>query len=228
MKRISNRTASTAWHQAYSDPARSQLLWRDQPVPFAQTAALAFQKRGCKTILELPCGDSKNSMVLAMACRSVIGIDLSCDALCLGRSRIGEGADNVVLMQGDATELNMPSCQFDGVFCCDLLGHLPDPGVALAEMLRVCRPGALVIGNVFSLNDSTRGINMVPVGDEEYEYRDAYFFRFYSKDRLLCLLRDLSATVLGIETVPWSEEAHPGYREEAHWHESLVFSLERR
>ena len=47
--------------------------------------------------------------------------------------------------QADATALPLPDNSFDVVTCQTLLMHLPKPGDALREMLRILRPGGLLI-----------------------------------------------------------------------------------
>ncbi len=47
--------------------------------------------------------------------------------------------------QGDATNIPLPDNHFDVVTCQTLLMHLPEPMAALREMLRVLRPGGLLL-----------------------------------------------------------------------------------
>jgi SAM-dependent methyltransferase len=47
--------------------------------------------------------------------------------------------------QGEATKLPLPDAEFDVVTCQTLLMHLAQPLVALREMLRILRPGGLLI-----------------------------------------------------------------------------------
>ncbi len=53
---------------------------------------------------------------------------------------------------------------FDAVAVLDVMGHLPDLSRALSELKRVLKPGGLLIGSFFSLQDSTRGIHMREAG----------------------------------------------------------------
>lgn len=47
--------------------------------------------------------------------------------------------------RGDANALPFDDASFDLVTCQTVLIHVPDPAAVLAEMLRVCRPGGLVL-----------------------------------------------------------------------------------
>ena len=57
----------------------------------------------------------------------------------LGRYRAVEGR------AADAAALPFPDDSFDAVLACHMLYHLPDPGAALDEMIRVLRPGGSLI-----------------------------------------------------------------------------------
>src|SRR4029079_1327620 len=52
--------------------------------------------------------------------------------------------DRFSYRQGEAQRLPFPDSSFDLTTCQTLLIHLPDPGAAIAEMLRVTKPGGLV------------------------------------------------------------------------------------
>ena len=54
------------------------------------------------------------------------------------------GDHEVTFREGDAMALPFDADSFDFVFTRFLLVHLPDPLVALREMFRVAKPGALV------------------------------------------------------------------------------------
>lgn len=60
------------------------------------------------------------------------------------RSAREEGQRNVVFAEGDATRLPFAAGQFDLVVTRFALHHIDEPGAALAEMARVCRPGGTI------------------------------------------------------------------------------------
>jgi SAM-dependent methyltransferase len=51
----------------------------------------------------------------------------------------------LTVVQGDATDIPLPSDSFDVVTCQTLLMHLARPADALREMLRILRPGGLLV-----------------------------------------------------------------------------------
>ncbi|GLY05651.1 MULTISPECIES: methyltransferase domain-containing protein [Actinoplanes] len=51
---------------------------------------------------------------------------------------------NVRYLTGDVCALDLPGGGFDGVWCERVLQHVDDPDVAIAEMIRVTRPGGRI------------------------------------------------------------------------------------
>lgn len=74
-------------------------------------------------------------------------VDLTDAMLAAGlRAVLEEGRSDVSFVRGDATALPFPDRQFDVVVSRFALHHMDDPGSAIAEMVRVCRPtGALTL-----------------------------------------------------------------------------------
>lgn len=52
-------------------------------------------------------------------------------------------AEGLKIKEGSAYDIPHPDGFFEGVFCCWLFEHLDDPNRAMAEILRVLRPGGL-------------------------------------------------------------------------------------
>jgi ubiquinone/menaquinone biosynthesis C-methylase UbiE len=73
------------------------------------------------------------------------GLDRSEALLERGRSLFAGRPYDARLVQGDATSTDFSDNQFDIAIAHALLMHLPEPGRALAEMIRVTRDGGLVI-----------------------------------------------------------------------------------
>jgi SAM-dependent methyltransferase len=61
------------------------------------------------------------------------------------RSFPDKSPDLWTFAQGDATSIPLPDDTFDIVTCQTVLMHLRDPNAALREMLRIARPGGLVV-----------------------------------------------------------------------------------
>lgn len=76
---------------------------------------------------------------------SYFGFDISEPLLRQGRAAFEKAGMNATLARGDALAAPAPDDAFDVAFSHAVLMHLQDPAAALAEMIRVARPGGLVI-----------------------------------------------------------------------------------
>jgi ubiquinone/menaquinone biosynthesis C-methylase UbiE len=100
------------------------------------------------TILDVGCGSGQDTLELARAVGSrgrVIGVDLSETMLQEARTRAANQQLPVEYVLADATQLPFADASFDGCQASRVLGHLREPEQALAEMVRVARPGARIV-----------------------------------------------------------------------------------
>lgn len=100
------------------------------------------------TLLELGCGTGDDARILAGFVGSsgrVIGVDNS-EAMIAEARRRAEGSGLPVEYRiGDADRLEFPDDTFDGCRSERVFQHLPDPRRALAEVIRVTRPGGRIV-----------------------------------------------------------------------------------
>ncbi|WP_313949455.1 methyltransferase domain-containing protein [Frankia sp. AvcI1] len=96
-------------------------------------------------ILDVACGGGHVAAAAAPRVRQVVGVDLTPTMLGLAADRVRTaGLTNVLLQRGHATALPFLDASFDLVVCRAALHHFAEPGAAIAEMARVCRPGGRV------------------------------------------------------------------------------------
>lgn len=95
-------------------------------------------------VLDVATGDGNAAVLAARAGASVVGVDLTPAQLDKARARLADEGLAVELRPGDAQALDLPDAGFDVVL--SVLGMIfaPDHRAALAEMVRVCRPGGTV------------------------------------------------------------------------------------
>lgn len=215
------------WNQSY-ELSETSNLWGDNSVPFVAKAIDAFSKNKAERIIDFPCGDGRNLIRLANAFPLVIGADSSLNALQIAKEVIEEKKiKNCVLLESDIFNSGFVTGQFNGVFCWDVLGHLKNVKNAIEELIRICAKEGLIIGSIFALGDSTKGQEMQLIGDNEYIYRDKFYFRYYDDEEIRSLLKCYNVEVISIELVTWQEPPHEGYREYPHEHQSWVFTLRK-
>jgi len=88
----------------------------------------------------------------------VIGLDLSRRMLREAARRTAQFADRLTYIWQDARNLPFDDDTFDGVTCLEALEFTPDPRAVLAELVRVLRPGGVLL----TTNRVGRGARFLP------------------------------------------------------------------
>jgi SAM-dependent methyltransferase len=101
------------------------------------------------SLADIGCGVGHWSALLyprLSAGTELIGVDADPDNLAGFRRRFsGQPGAPVRALQANAGALPLPNEAFDATTCQTLLIHLEDPGKAVREMVRITRPGGLII-----------------------------------------------------------------------------------
>lgn len=114
----------------------------------AQTR-LAVRPREGERVLDVAAGTGTMSAQFAAAGADVTALDFSEGMIEVGRARHA-GNPRIAFVQGDAMALPFDDGTFDAVTASFGLRNVQQPKVALAEMLRVLRPGGRVVICEFS------------------------------------------------------------------------------
>jgi len=116
---------------------------------FLQLMAKRWRLDAVRDVLDVGCGVGHWGMLLGSVLprdAQVTGIDREASwveqATARARARGLDG--RFTYRQGEVQRLPFPDNSFDLTTCQTLLIHLPEPALAVAEMLRVTRPGGLV------------------------------------------------------------------------------------
>jgi GT2 family glycosyltransferase/SAM-dependent methyltransferase/glycosyltransferase involved in cell wall biosynthesis len=96
-----------------------------------------------KDVLDVACGEGYGSSFIADVARSVIGVDISDEAV--QHASYAYKKLNLTFSQGSATNLNFPDASFDVVVSFETIEHLSEQAQMLAEIRRVLRPDGLLI-----------------------------------------------------------------------------------
>jgi ubiquinone/menaquinone biosynthesis C-methylase UbiE len=99
-------------------------------------------------VLDVGCGtgdDVRKVASLVGPSGRVVGVDVSCAMIDESRKRASGSGLPVEFVLGNAYSLEFPDESFDRARADRLFVHLPEPERALAEMVRVLRPGGRVV-----------------------------------------------------------------------------------
>ncbi len=99
------------------------------------------------SVLDVGCGTGDDARELAKLVGSrgrVVGIDSSESLIAEARGRAQGDAPRPEFLVAEARHIEFPADTFDACRADRVFQHLADPAAALAEMVRVCRPGGVV------------------------------------------------------------------------------------
>lgn len=118
-----------------------------------QRALLMAELATCARVLEIGVGTGRIAVTLDVP---IIGLDLSRPMMEVLRTK----TDAIPLVEGDATRLPFPDDTFDAAYAAHVLHLIPAWESALAELVRVVRPGGVVLAVRGSgANDVERAMN---------------------------------------------------------------------
>jgi SAM-dependent methyltransferase len=138
-------TADPHWFIEYLDAIRADKIKCAEAEP-AQFFDYLDVRAG-QHVLEVGCGTGDLLPLLARLVGRegrVVGVDKSEVMIAEARRRASGSDWPIECMVGDANRLDCATGSFDRCFTSAVLQHLPDPAGALAEMVRVVRPGGRV------------------------------------------------------------------------------------
>lgn len=214
------------WEQVYQSH-RKPSLWGAAAVPFMRHVARRYCHPDSR-VLVLPCGEGRNTLPLLEYCNELVAADASPSALRQAAARLdASGRRNWRAELCEAGASGFDDDRFDLTLCWDLLGHLRHPGRVIAELLRVTRPGGLVIGSLIATDCSTRGLDMSSLDRDAFLYDGRYYFRFYDLAAARGLLLESGAELVELDRVAWVDPPHDGYRPYPHLHVSWSFILRK-
>lgn len=95
-------------------------------------------------VLECACGTGMLTAAMAPRCKSLTATDFSANMLARAEKKCAKFG-SVRFEQADILHLPYPDGRFDAAVAANVIHLLDEPGRALAELRRVCRPGGLLV-----------------------------------------------------------------------------------
>lgn len=100
--------------------------------------------RGDERVLDAGTGTGALAFAISPLVREVVAVDLVPEMLAEGRRR-ASAFPNVTFLEGDLTRMELPSGSFDLAASVRTLHHVARPELAVAELVRVTRPGGRIL-----------------------------------------------------------------------------------
>lgn len=161
--------------------------------------ARAFAKD--KQVADIACGEGYGSALLAQTASSVIGIDISSEAVAHARERYGE-LQNIKFNQADAIKLSLGNGSVDLVTSFETLEHLAEQSQLLDEFSRILKEdGVLLISTPDKRSYS-----------DQRDYHNEFHIRELYRHEFLDLLKKQFPAVrlfgqkLLFQSVIWNQE----------------------
>jgi SAM-dependent methyltransferase len=98
-------------------------------------------------ILEVGCGSGYYTRELVLRGAKLTATEYAPSALAQAKRNVGELAAKVDFRLEDAQRLTLEDARFDKVLLSEVIEHVPEPERAIAEAVRVLRPGGLLVAS---------------------------------------------------------------------------------
>ena len=141
-------------------------------------------------ILDLGCGEGRNSLYLSQVGFSIIGIDLSFKASRVMKNNFFEEELKGLVLTGDARSLPIASDSLDGIIAHHLFDHLDQRSFATAvdEAFRVLKPEGVMLLTMDSFSEMVGDNNAIVTDDGSIIYvkgsKKGMLVRPYREDEL--------------------------------------------
>jgi SAM-dependent methyltransferase len=145
-------------------------LWNEHLARYLFAARLARRRR----VLDIGCGAGYGSSELAHAAATVTGLDLSPEAVALARSSYS--APNLHFLAASATSLPFSNAAFDLITCFEVIEHIHDWQLLLAEARRLLAPGGQFI--VSTPNKSYYAESRAEIGPNPFHVHEFAYDEF--------------------------------------------------
>jgi len=139
-----DRTSDPADFVRYLDATRATDFFQE----IKRRSYALLDLRAGEQVCDVGCGTGDDVLVLARLVGlggRAVGVDASATMIAEAQRRAAAAGIVAEFGQMDAQRLDLPDARFDGVRAERLLQHVGDPDAALAEIVRIAKPGAHIV-----------------------------------------------------------------------------------
>jgi ArsR family transcriptional regulator len=147
------------------------------------------------TVGDLGCGTGQLTETVAPYVRRVIAVDGSTEMLDAARTRLADFR-NVDIRRGELETLPIKDGELDAALLSLVLHYSPDPARTLADVARVCRPGAKVLL-----------VDMLPHHHEEYQQQMGHVWPGFSEKQIVKFLTAAGFAGARVRALPVDPDA---------------------
>jgi ArsR family transcriptional regulator len=144
---------------------------------------------------DLGCGTGQLTHTIAPYVNRVIAVDASNDMLDAARQRLHD-SPNVDVRQGELESLPIDNGALHAAMLSLVLHYSPDPARALAEVVRVLRPGGRVLV-----------VDMLPHDREEYQQQMGHVWLGFSEKQMTKFLTGVGFSDVHVRALPVDADA---------------------
>lgn len=216
---------NSGWETYYSTAGNID-LWKDDVEPFLlENYNLISQGRSIK-ILDIGCGDGRNSFIWIKNKHIVFCLDVAKSGLKKITQRcINMNITQPTLLCEDFLDTKLKSQDFDVVQSFDSLAQINDVKAALNKLCDLAKSGGYIMFNYFTPGDCAYGEGK-KLDDRTFTYKDT-LFKFLTEQEIAELLPN-NVEIIIRETRRWDDPPHGEYRPYPHTHEAAFFLLRKK
>lgn len=109
--------------------------------------------KGGHRLLDVGCASGRQVFMASPFCLEVVGVDVGAPFIEMAKKYAEEnGVNNAMFMRTDGGKLPFPDNSFDRLICSEVIEHVPDEHVFVADLFRVLKHGGIAVFTVPNLN----------------------------------------------------------------------------
>ncbi|MBM3270867.1 MAG: glycosyltransferase [Candidatus Sericytochromatia bacterium] len=144
------------------------------PICYEHAHRYLFARRWAdgRRVLDIGCGEGYGSALLAATAQSVVGVDVSEEAVAHATSQYGK--NQLTYLVASAERIPLPDRAFDLIVAFEVIEHVPDPFALLREAQRLLAPGGIFLVS----SPNKRVYSDIPGFHNPYHIKEFYVGEF--------------------------------------------------